>query len=141
MRRLTGIFLLLLPALCWGEIYRWTDASGQVHFGQQPAPGAERIEVKPQVMERDAATRDSEQRLRKLFDARAQEQDAAEQQRAIKNAKRNEECGKLRQAMADLQHGGTYFSQDARGERTYYSDQQLAAARSKIASQLSSNCQ
>lgn len=141
MRQFICIALLLLPALSWGEIYRWTDANGQLHFGEQPAPGAERIEVKPQVVERDAATRESEERLRKVFDARQQEKDAAAQQQAAKNAKRNEECSKLRQAMADLQHGGAYFSQDAKGERTYYSDQQIEAARSKIASQLSSNCQ
>lgn len=141
MRQFICIALLLLPALSWGEIYRWTDANGQIHFGEQPAPGAERIEVKPQVVERDAATRESEERLRKVFDARQQEKDAAAQQQAAKNAKRNEECSKLRQAMADLDRGGLFFSQGADGERTYYSDQQIEAARSKIASQLSSNCQ
>ena len=141
MRRLICIALLLLPALSFGEIYRWTDANGQVHFGEQPAPGAERVEVKPQVVERDAATRESEERLRKLFDARDQEADAAAQKQAAKNAKRNEECNKLSQAMADLNQGGVFFSQDAKGERTYYSDKQIEEARSKIASQLSTNCQ
>ncbi len=29
------LWLLLLPALASAEIYRWTDANGQVHFGQR----------------------------------------------------------------------------------------------------------
>ncbi|MBF7730523.1 DUF4124 domain-containing protein [Pseudomonas sp. N040] len=140
MPRLIFLLLLLVPLPSWAEIYRWTDAGGQVHFGEQPQPGAERVEVKPQVVERDAATRDSQERLRKLFDAREQEQDAAAQKQAARNARRAEECSKLRQSMAELNHGGLYYSQDASGERIYYSDQQMDAARSRIASQLSANC-
>ncbi len=141
MRRLICICLLLLPALSAAEIYRWTDANGQIHFGEQPGAGAQRIEVKPQVVERDAATREREERLRKVLDARSQEQAAVQQKQAQKNAKRNEECSKLRQSLAELEQGGVFFSQDAQGERTYYSDQQVEAARSKLAAQLSSNCQ
>lgn len=141
MRRLICICLLLLPALSAAEIYRWTDANGQIHFGEQPGAGAQRIEVKPQVVERDAATREREERLRKVLDARSQEQAAVQQKQAQKNAKRNEECSKLRQSLAELEQGGVFFSQDAQGERTYYSDQQVEAARSNLAAKLSSNCQ
>ena len=141
MRRLICICLLLLPALSAAEIYRWTDANGQIHFGEQPGAGAQRIEVKPQVVERDAATREREERLRKVLDARSQEQAAVQQKQAQKNAKRNEECSKLRQSLAELEQGGVFFSQDAQGERTYYSDQQVEAARSKLAAKLSSHCQ
>jgi len=48
---------MLLPALADAQIYRWTDANGQVHFGQRPAAGAEQVEVRPQVVERDDQTR------------------------------------------------------------------------------------
>lgn len=141
MRRIACICLLLLPALGAAEIYRWTDASGQVHFGEQPGAGAQRIEVKPQVVERDAATREREERLRKVLDARSQEQTAVQQKQAQKNAKRQQECSQLRQSLAELEQGGVFFSQDEQGERTYYSDQQIEAARSKLAAQLSSQCQ
>jgi len=141
MRRLILVMLILAPVSGWGEIYRWTDASGQVHYGEQPGPGAEAIEVKPQVVERDAATRQSQERLQKVLDARQQEQAASAQKQASKAAVRNEKCSKLRQAQQDLGHGGMYFSDDANGERTFYSDQQVAAARSKIDSEIAANCQ
>ncbi|AEA83023.1 conserved hypothetical protein [Stutzerimonas stutzeri DSM 4166] len=47
--------LILMPALASAQIYRWTDAEGRVHFGQRPPAGAEQIEVRPQVVERDDA--------------------------------------------------------------------------------------
>ena len=140
MRRLIILLLLLSPLTSWGEIYRWTDASGQVHFGEQPGPGAEAIEVKPQVVERDAATRQSQERLQKVLDARQQEQAASAQKQASKTAKRNQECAKLRQTMENLGRDGRYFSESSTGERSYYSDQQIAAARSQAASQFAAHC-
>lgn len=50
--------LILMPALASAQIYRWTDADGRVHFGQRPPAGAEQIEVRPQVVERDDQTRE-----------------------------------------------------------------------------------
>jgi membrane-associated HD superfamily phosphohydrolase len=140
MGRFILLILLLAPLSSWAEIYRWTDASGQVHFGEQPGAGAERIEVKPQVVERDAATRESQERLRKVLDAHQQEQNATAQKQAGKAAEHNAQCSQLRQALANLQAGGRYFSENATGERTYYSDQQIAAARSKISSDIATNC-
>ena len=43
----------LLPTLATAEIYRWTDEQGRVHFGQRPVAGAETVQVRPQVIERD----------------------------------------------------------------------------------------
>lgn len=140
MRRLIFMMLLLTPVSGWAEIYRWTDANGQVHYGEQPGPGAETINVNPQVLERDAATRQSQERLQKVLDAHQQEQAATAQKQASKTAKRNETCSKLRQAQAELGRGGQFFSEDADGERTYYSDQQIAAALGKLKDQLAANC-
>lgn len=46
---------LILLSLLWGiltmplhaEIYKWTDSSGNVHFTDEPRPGAEQIELPP----------------------------------------------------------------------------------------------
>ena len=49
--------------------------------------------------------------------------------------------GNITDLSTRLGHGGMYFSDDANGERTFYSDQQIAAARSKIDSEIAANCQ
>lgn len=69
------IGLLLVPCLAFGQVYRWVDENGQVHFGQQPQGGnAQTVEVKPQVIERDAATQERQERAERYFQARRDEQ-------------------------------------------------------------------
>ena len=47
MHRLTIILtvLLLLGATASAQVYKWVDEDGVVHYSDQPAPGAERIDL------------------------------------------------------------------------------------------------
>lgn len=70
-RRPTWMSILLLSMAIWAalsllspaisEIYRWTDAQGQVHFGQQPPVDAEATTVNapppPDLTNEEAAAR------------------------------------------------------------------------------------
>ena len=122
--------LILMPALASAQIYRWTDADGRVHFGQRPPAGAEQIEC-PQVVERDDQTREREARSERFFDARRREQQAAREQASQTRAAREQECQSLRSQLSQLQLGGRFFRNDAAGERVYYSDSELEAARQR----------
>lgn len=132
--------LILMPALASAQIYRWTDAEGRVHFGQRPPAGAEQIEVRPQVVERDDQTREREARSERFFDARRQEQQAAREQASQTRADREQECQSLRSQLSQLQLGGRFFRNDAAGERVYYSDSELEAARQRLAARISQVC-
>jgi len=133
--------LLLLPGLAAAEIYRWVDGEGRVHFGQRPAaPGAEQIEVKPQVVERDPATRERLERSERFYDARRQEQAQAAAAAAERRAKRDQECGELRRRLAQIPEGRRYYRSEANGERSYYSDEQLDAARRQLRDQVAERC-
>ena len=83
----------LMPVLAQADIYRWTDAQGKVHFSATPPAGAQRVEVRPQVVERDAATRQREQRTQEYFDARREERTAAAERAGQRQAALAEECG------------------------------------------------
>ena len=133
--------LLLLPGLAAAEIYRWTDANGQVHFGQRPAAaGAQQIEVKPQVVERDQLTREREERTNRFYEARREEQAQASAVTADNQAKRAEECRELRKKLASIPEGRSYYRTEANGERSYYSDDQLDTARQQLQSRMSERC-
>lgn len=132
--------LILMPALASAQIYRWTDAEGRVHFGQRPPAGAEQIEVRPQVVERDDQTREREARSERFFDARRQEQQAAREQASQTRAAREQECQGLRSQLSQLQLDGRFFRNDAAGERVYYSDSELEAARQRLAARISQVC-
>ncbi|WPC06065.1 DUF4124 domain-containing protein [Pseudomonas benzenivorans] len=133
--------LLLLPGLAAAEIYRWVDDQGQVHFGQRPAAaGAEQVEVRPQVIERDAATRERLERTERFYDARRQEQAEADASSAQRRAKRDQECSDLRHRLAQLPEGRRYYREEASGERTYYSDEELDAVRRRLRQSLTDRC-
>ncbi|WP_339511188.1 DUF4124 domain-containing protein [Pseudomonas sp. RL_15y_Pfl2_60] len=136
------VWLLLLPGLATAEIYRWTDANGQVHFDQRPVgQGAEVVEVKPQVIERDQATRNSEQRSERFYDARRQEQAEANAASAQRRSEQDAKCRALRDNLAQMPEGRRYYRVEANGERTYYSDEQLDKARADLRQQIASGCQ
>lgn len=140
MRTLLLCFLLL-PGLAGAEIYRWTDANGQVHFGEQPGgAGAQQVEVKPQVVERDAATRQREERTAQFYDARRQEKAQAEAKSAEAHAARAKECKELRSQLAGIQRGGRYFVSEKNGERSYIDEQEIDAARNRLSSRIAQRC-
>lgn len=133
--------LLLLPGLAAAEIYRWTDANGQVHFSQRPvAPGAEQVEVKPQVVERDQLTREREERTSRFYQARREEQAQASAVAAQERAERAAECSKLRNALAEIPEGYIYYRPEADGQRSYYSDEELDTARQQLRHRVSERC-
>lgn len=106
------------------ETWRWTDATGQTHFGDSPPPGvdAERIEVRTQgaPLSDDARA----QRARELRDRQsAAEAAAAEEERRAARAAEQEaataamnrvRCNRARWALAALDSGRPVY-RDASG--------------------------
>ena len=45
MRALLIPLLLLIPILVLGQVYKWTDANGKVHYSDRPVSGAEPLGV------------------------------------------------------------------------------------------------
>lgn len=137
-----ALFLLitLLPGLAAAEIYRWTDEQGRVHFGQQPVNGAEQVQVRPQVVERDEHTREREARSQRLHEARREEQQQAEAAAAELREARAHECTELRRRLARIAEGYSYFRIGADGERIYYSDQETDSARRQLRERIAQRC-
>lgn len=134
--------MLIIPSLAMGDIYRWTDASGHVHFEQRPnGAGAQRVEVKPQVVERDAATREREARSERFYDARRDEQAQANAASAERRSKNQQACNTLREQLEQMPEGFRYYRPEVEGgERSYYSDQEMDSARQKLRSEIGKNC-
>lgn len=135
------LFLLALaPLLAQAEIYRWTDEQGRVHFGQRPQANAERVEVRPQVLERDAQTRERENRSERFFQARRDERTQREERQQAEQLERDRACGVLRSRLQRLEAGRTFYSADAQGDRHYYSDAEVEAARRELRARVVEDC-
>lgn len=136
-----GFWLVVFwPLLADAEIYKWTDAQGQVHFGERPPAGAEQLTVRPQVIERDPAMQAQQERADRWFDARREERAEQQTRDGAARAERVQQCNALRERLAVLSQGGRYFHVDERGEHIYHSEEQIAAARQALADRMSGIC-
>ncbi|MFP5357460.1 MAG: DUF4124 domain-containing protein [Gammaproteobacteria bacterium] len=102
MRHILLLALLLCCAAAQAtEIYRWVDASGQVHYGQVPPPG-QRAERMP-AHGAGVADEDGAQRLQSYAEQlqAARERKAAEQGQAAET--RQQAQARCEQARAELE--------------------------------------
>lgn len=122
------------------DIYRWTDADGQVHYGQR-APGhadATKIDApqggsRPPAVDADNASRRARQQ--RLLDAYAYEREqkrAEAAQAAQKQRARASRCSRIKTRWRALSHPGPIFTKRADGGRDYISDEQRAARLSRL---------
>ena len=113
------------------EIYQWTDADGQVHFGDRPPSSGARTIDMPETSVTTAPT--AEERLeqqRKLLHAfdeeRRQARDAREQAQQDK-AERQRNCLEARDNLRSYETSSAIYDLDAAGERVYMDNSQREA--------------
>lgn len=106
--------LLLAATGAGAQIYKWTDADGQVHFTQEPPPpGVEGQQVKPPPAPVDSA--DEEERIKALQEGlqerRDQRLEAAEIARAEADQRREkkEKCALARKRLEQAQYPRVTF--------------------------------
>ena len=134
---LLSLLLLLMGATAQaGDIYRWTDAQGRTHYGDQPpASGAEKITEPPPPS--DLSPEEANARLEAI---RAQRQTAAEEQAQARDAQaktaaeqkqRAAECAAIRQQRDGMQAAQRIRDPDGKwytGEERLKKMQDLEAA-------------
>lgn len=125
------------PAMA--DVYRWQDASGQVHYGSRPPAGAsgERLHMPsaPAAVARPTDDADRLERQRRLLDAysydreqRAAAAAKAEQQREQQATR----CREIKRRWAGLSFAGPVFVRRADGGRDYLDDSQRAAQKERL---------
>jgi hypothetical protein len=123
---MAAILGCLVSLSCGAEtVYKWTDRSGAVHFGDRPLPDADteemRVEPPRPAADDQAGDADSEE------DSAAAQDDspkAADQAAVDKQQKkiREQNCQIARQTLEHNQGIGRMYRADASGERVYLSD-------------------
>jgi hypothetical protein len=141
MRLCTFVLVaLLLPAVATAQIYQWKDASGKVHYSDQPPPATAKQErtFTPRLAPATAAatTADAPPAVESI-----QEQEAAFKQRQVEQEEarakqekdteaaneRKRNCELAKGNLRNLQVGGRQVRFDPKtGDRVYLSDAELA---------------
>ena len=142
LRIVSSIVLALLATTsAYGDVYKWVDPDGTVHYSDQPAPGTIKEE---QTLGIKSGTSSSEAPgaekaapkstgpktyidQDKEFRKRQMEADEkrAKEQKALADAKeRQQNCDRARSSLADLQSGQRIVRMNDKGERIYLDDNQ-----------------
>jgi hypothetical protein len=128
-----------------GDIYKWTDADGNVHYGDRPIEGAqpERLAIAsqptdPAVIESMTAAR-AKARTEAAETKVAAEGPSAEELRAEAEA-RTEQCASSRQQLQTFVTSRRLYREDEAGERVYLDEEQTLAARQRVEDQVTEYC-
>ncbi|MFL0796915.1 MAG: DUF4124 domain-containing protein [Cellvibrionaceae bacterium] len=71
----------------FGEIYRWVDETGNVHFSDTPKKGADEVKVKPHDAMTSAEDRKLMEANREWFEKRQMEREIAKQRESAEKAR------------------------------------------------------
>ena len=138
--------LLSLAAIASGaaaaaEIYRWTDANGQVHYGQRPphdVPEVRTLQVPASTESASGTDPDNAQRRerqRRMLEAYRYERErkqAAAAEAAQREQQRAERCRAIQTQWRRLAFTGRVYYKRDDGGRDYLSDEQRAAEQARL---------
>jgi hypothetical protein len=143
---MTVVALAALPASA--DVYKYKDDHGNVLYTDKPATlPAERLNVQSQKtdtvaaqarVEADMKRMEEADAARKAGSAQAGDQKGGQQLTAKDKAER---CTKARERYDSYMASQRLYKQDAKGERSYLSDKELAEARATAKSAMDTLCQ
>jgi len=145
------LFLALAAAsgMAAGDIYKWTDEDGNVHYGDRPvgaaAATAETIAVtsRPTNSQAVQARVDSRQERQSAQNEErtAREQAEAEEAEARKAAEDTAKvCAQYRSRLETYVTSRRLYKLDDQGERVYLDESAIQAARSELQQRIQENC-
>lgn len=139
--------LLATAPLSANEIYKWTDAQGNVHFGDRPnGDNSQLMAINSRSTDRAAVQNQNVVRAESRAEkaeakaAAAVEEKTAAEELAAAEELRSERCSKARQQMQKMVTSRRIYREDEAGERTYLDEVEMQAARNKVESQITEYC-
>ena len=147
MKRIATLAILALALPAWGELYKWVDENGKVHYSDRPPPpnakqqksiqpkaspqsapppaaSPEGQSAAPASRAKTAAELEMEFRKRRT---EAAEADAKRQQETEAAAEKQRNCEQAKARVAVLQTGGRITKASPTGEQIYLGDSEIAS--------------
>ena len=129
-----------------GEIYKWTDDDGNVHYEDRPTGDTE-------IERLDIVTKNTDNSLVQAnLDANREARDAARQVASeappemtrdeilAEQQKRKDECQRYRDRLQEFLRSQRLYEEDEAGNRSYLSEEDMMAARTRVQNQIQEYC-
>lgn len=131
--------LIACPAAA-GEVYRWVDGDGKVHFSDTPPlqRKAEKVDIRPVMPSDPAAASRGKSWQQQVEESNLRRHRQEKQENAEERGRRQAEqrCIAARRSLDTLNRGRPIYRVDKSGERVYLEDDQreveLASARRRV---------
>jgi len=156
MQEFTRISTLLIAATLLlsgdafaSDIYKWTDAQGNVHYGDKPSEDVESERMDIQSRRTDPT------RIAALSRARAESRSAAREQASATPADSDEmspealrqaeeqrvgQCNTYKERLQLFVQSRRLYREDESGERVYLSEEEMQSARENVESKVEEYC-
>jgi hypothetical protein len=129
-----------------GDIYKWVDAEGNVHYGDRPvAPQSERMDIESRPTTA-ASVEAQTSALAASNDRRAEARTAADEDAAAAAELRAEaeqraaKCAASRATMQRFVQSRRLYREDEAGERQYLDEAEMQAARQRVENDINEYC-
>jgi len=128
------------------EIYKWTDAEGNVHYEDRPTADAliERVAIASRNTDNSVVqARLEERRKARATDEQVASEAPPEMSREeirAEQAKRQERCETYRARLETFVNSQRLYREDDAGERVYLEDEEIQAARTRVEGQIKEYC-
>ena len=143
---ITTASLLIGGTALSGEIYKWTDADGDVHYGDRPiGTDIERLDMISTSTDNDAiqasiAARHDREAARSEARSKRDEDNQAAADAKAEAAQRGVKCQDSRSRMQTYLQSRRLYKQDDAGERVYLDEDQTAQARADAEEMIQKYC-
>lgn len=147
MAGLTALAITVSGAAMADDIYKWTDAEGNVHYGDRPS--GEPTEQRMQITYNRTSNRTVQRQVQSYRDAAAAREEArgaaaeAEEKAAEERAvaeDRMAKCEQTRTQLKQMLEARRVYREDENGERVYLDEEQRNQARERAEEQIEEYC-
>jgi len=129
-----------------GDIYKWVDAQGNVHYEDRPlSNGAERVAIDSRATDRAEASAKASATSEAWAETMAARREAREEQPSpdelrAEAEEKQRQCADYRQKLEKMLTSRRLYREDANGERVYLDDSQIDEARANAQTQVEEFC-
>ena len=148
---LISLVLMMFATAAAAQLYKWVDKDGKVRYGDTPPPGVKATPLKGPsgaAAAPSTATKGEKDKGEKLSPEAAfrkrQEEAAKDQEKQAKSqqeaAAKQENCARAQEALRSLESGQRLARIDAKGERYYLEDADVARETAKARQAMQQAC-
>ncbi len=113
-----------------GEVYKWVDEHGKVHYGDRPRPGAQSVPLRdvPEATPMPSERVEKRERLLQVLKEQRQEKREEAEERKKQKEERARNCNLAKDRLRNYEQAGTIYEIDNEGNRVIYDEEKQAAA-------------